>query len=1265
MKRVLYSIVCCLLFASLSMNAKKREEVKVMNLRTEEMTIPMSIDTSAPRLGWQIVSDKKNVMQTSYHILVASSPELLNKNEGNLWDSGAVGSDASQWVSYAGMPLYSNTRCYWKVKVTTSQGDSNWSETSSWNVGLLGETFWKGDWIGMDAPSPWDNETTWSRLSARYLRKEFKLSKPVKQATVYIAGLGMYELFINGNRVGSQVLAPAPTDYRKTVIYNAFDVTSLLKKQNALGITLGNGRFYTMRQNYKPYKITNFCYPKMRLDLIVEYADGTKETISSDDSWKLNADGPIRSDNEYDGEIYDARKEFADWTLPEFNDSLWSSASRVSIPTGTLRGAMASNMQVVDRLKPVSMVKHSNSYILDMGQNFAGWIRMKINGGKVGDTIRLRFAETLQKDGSLYTANLRDARCTDYYIVKGDENGKEWAPRFVYHGFRFVEVTGYDHPVKEDFIGEVVSDEMKKTGSFLCSDTILNKIYHNAVWGVQSDYKGLPVDCPQRNERQPWLGDRAMGCWGESFLFENGPLYAKWMRDICEAQREDGCIPDVAPAYWNYYSDNVTWPSVLLLASDMLYTQYGNLEPIRCAYPNMKLWMKHLKDLYVHDGLISRDKYGDWCVPPEKPELIHSQDPARQTDGTLIATAYYYKMLQLMQRFAGLQGFSSEESVYASEASLVKEAFNKKFLTVKKGTSLAPGHLLYPDSTYYGNNTVTANLLPLAFDMIPNAYTKQEVEKNIINAIVTINNNHISTGIIGVQWLMHELTKMGRSDIAWSLATNKTYPSWGYMTQRGATTIWELWNGDTANPKMNSGNHVMLLGDLLSWCYEDLGGIATDRKQPGFKHIIIKPDFSVEDMDSVNVSYETLYGKVTSHWTKNNGQLDWHIVVPANTTADAYLPDGQVKQLGSGDWSFSVKMPLRDNAMAKDEFLYEKASFPECHAATIAEAKDGSLVASFFGGTKERNPDVCIWVCRKPKGAKSWTAPKMVADGVMSAKERKACWNPVLFQVPGGDLLLFFKIGKDVADWTGWVVRSKDGGKTWSRREPLPNGILGPSKNKAIYVNGRIISPCSLEAGGWRVYFEISDDKGKTWKKVGPIAAELAIPTQLQGKALSKAKDDQEAGEAIEGSGKKPIYAIQPSIFTLKDGRLEVLCRTRNGRLAVSWSKDNGDTWTPLQLTDVPNNNSGIDAVALNDGRYALVYNDFATIPGTPKGVRTPLSVALSEDGLHWNHWITLENSPISQYSYPAIIQGKDGTLHIVYTWRRQRIKYVQLKNNK
>lgn len=355
-----------------------------------------------------------------------------------------------------------------------------------------------------------------------------------------------------------------------------------------------------------------------------------------------------------------------------------------------------------------------------------------------------------------------------------------------------------------------------------------------------------------------------------------------------------------------------------------------------------------------------------------------------------------------------------------------------------------------------------------------------------------------------------------------------------------------------------------------------------------------------------------------------------------------------------------------------------------------SRAENGDLVASFFGGTKERNPDCCIWVCRKPKGSKEWTAPKLAADGVFSLKDpqavlagidstctpvkdakgtliarRKACWNPVLFQIPGGDLILFYKIGLKVSDWTGWLVRSRDGGKTWSKREALPKGFLGPIKNKPEYINGRIICPSSTEgSNGWRVHFEISDDKGKTWKMVGPLDAELSVPTQNRKKGGVNV-DDQEGGEAIEGEGAKPVYAIQPSILKHKDGRLQILCRTRNAQVATAWSSDNGDTWSKVTLLDVPNNNSGTDAVTMKDGRHILIYNNFSTLPGTPKGPRTPLCVAVSEDGINWQPVLTLEDSPISQYSYPSIIQGKDGKLHAIYTWRRQRIKYAEIDPTK
>ncbi|MBQ0062751.1 MAG: family 78 glycoside hydrolase catalytic domain [Prevotella sp.] len=1241
MKHIL--ALCTFAFCSCFLQAQK-----VVNLRTEHLINPMSITTRTPRLGWQIASENNACVQKEYHIIVSSTREKAEKCEGDLWDT-TVKSDESQWISYAGKGLRSNMRCYWRVRLLTTKGRTQWSDIAMWNVGLLKEADWKGQWIGLEHAMPWDVEDVHSRLSARYLRKEFTLDKEVRQAVMYICGLGLYEAYINGQKVGDQVLAPAPTDYRKTVLYNAFDVTEMLGKKNAIGVVLGNGRFYTMQQKKKPYKIANFGYPKMRLNLIVEFTDGSRKLIVSDDKWKLSADGAIRSNNEYDGEIFDARKQFNGWTKTGYDDSSWANAERAGLPTGTLRGMMMPYMKVLSILpskllpnlseggdKKVStrgdLEWAKGKSIFDFSQNTAGWVKLRIPKMNAGDTLIIRYAEKLDKDGTLYTANLRNAQTTDYYISNGKDEGTMWSPIFSYHGFRYVEINRTDIPAS-DVVAEVVSDEMEETGAFHCGNEVLNSVYKATVWGIRSNYKGMPVDCPQRDERQPWLGDRTGGCFGEAYVFDNLNLYRKWNRDIAEAQREDGCIPDVAPAFWNYYSDNMTWPAALPFSMMMQYRQYGDAEAIRSHYADVKRWLAYMKEEYGEDGLITKDKYGDWCTVPESLELIHSQDPARRTDGVLISTAYYYKLCNVMAEFAHIIGLDADVAFFTAEAEKTKQAFNRTFLHIRKGTSTLPGHILHPDSTYYDNNTVTANILPLAFGMIDDADVRAEVEKNVIKTILTDNKGKLSCGVIGIQWLMQELRRMGRGDIAWLLATSNKYPSWGYMTAQGATTIWELWNGDTANPRMNSGNHVMLLGDLVTWIYEDVAGIRALRQ--GFKEIELKPDFSVDEMDDVESSYNSIYGRIVSRWKKENGRLLWHIEIPANTSAKAYMPDGEVKSLASGKYDLECSLIVKP--VVADEFLYKSAGFPECHSASIIELKNGDLLATYFGGTKERNPDVCIWVSRKAMGAIAWDAPQMVADGVMSDTLRYACWNPVLYQTADGEVMLYFKIGPNVAGWTGWYCSSSDDGRTWSARQPLQDGFLGPVKNKPIENKGRLIAPTSVEKGGWRLYFELSDDDGKTWRRTDYVTA----PT------------DSATG--------KPVQAIQPTIIILPDGRLEALCRTRSRYIGRTFSTDNGETWSQLELIDVPNNNSGLDAVNLKKGGYALICNDRPIERTKQKGDRTPLSVLRSDDGITWHHWVTLEDSPIGQYSYPSIIQGADGHLHAVYTWRRQRIKHVEL----
>jgi len=838
---------------------------------------PTAIDIQDPRFSWQIESNERAVKQIGYQVLVASSPALLSAGKADMWNSGKVISDQSVLVPYKGKALQSGRKYFWMVKVFCNKGTDE-SPVTSFGMGLLKPSDWKAKWIGLDRAFPWDSVTKFSRLSARYFRKEISLQKKLQSARVYISGLGLYELYINGSRIGDQVLAPAPTDYSKTSFYNVFDVTTQLKSgANALGITLGNGRFFTMRQNYKPQKWHTFGFPKLLLQLELQFTDGSRQVVVSDESWKVTSDGPIRTNNEYDGEEYDATKELTGWEMPGYKADNWLKAELVKAPGGVLRAQPSSNMKVMETVAPKSITKlTSGVHILDMGQNMAGWIRMKVRGNR-SQKVKLRFAESLQKDGSLYTANLRDAIVTDEYTLRGGGD-ESWAPRFVYHGFRYVEVTGYPgEPTTADFSGEVVYDDIATTGIFESSSAMLNSIHQNAWWGIRSNYKGMPVDCPQRNERQPWLGDRTMGAYGESFLFDNGNLYAKWLNDLRDAQTDKGSIPDVAPSFWYYYKDNMTWPGAYLTIADMLYQQFGDARPIISHYPSMKKWLYYMKGKYLTPGYImTKDSYGDWCVPPESPELIHSRDSTRTTDPKLIATAYYYYFLGRMQEFARLAGKAEDVAAYRADALKVREAFNKTFYA--------------SSSARYSNNTVTANLLALAFRLVPEGDSLR-VFQNIVETIEVKNAGHISTGVIGTQWIMRWLTAYGRSDLAYRMASVDTYPGWGYMVKNGATTIWELWNGNTANPAMNSQNHVMLLGDLLIWMYEDLAGIRSSSAAKGFKKIVMKAH-SPQGLTEVNASHLSPYGSIRSHWKREGNRLNWSVSIPPNTSAEIYLLDG-------------------------------------------------------------------------------------------------------------------------------------------------------------------------------------------------------------------------------------------------------------------------------------------------------------------------------------------------------------------------------------
>ena len=882
--------------------------VSLQNLRVEMLVNPVGIDIEQPALSWEIAGNERAVEQLSYQVIVSSTPENLELDKGDLWNSGKVDSDRSIHVKYAGRLLKSGMTAYWKVKVWTSKGPSNWSKPAIWSKGLSQYKDWTGRWIGFDKYFPWDDEKS-VRLSARYFRKEFATTKQVKSATASIMGLGLYELYIDGKKVGDQVLAPAPTDFTQNIKYNTFDVTrQIMPGKHAIGVILGNGRFFEMRQS-KAYKQKTFGFPKLLMQINITYTDGSSETIKTDQSWKGTADGPILANNEYDGEEYDARKEMPGWNKAGFDDKNWLVPEYVQEPGGTYEAQMNQFMKVMQDIKAQSITKRGDKYIIDFGQNMAGWVKFRVKGAE-GRKVTLRFAESLQADGSIFTTNLRDAKSTDTYILRG-EGIEEWEPRFIYHGFRYIEVDGYPGtPAKSDFTARLVYDDMKTIGAFESSNALLNQIYKNSWWGIASNYKGMPVDCPQRNERQPWLGDRPTGAYGESFLFDNTALYKKWLEDIRYAQKADGAIPDVAPAFWRYYSDNMTWPGTLLMISDMLHRQTGDAEVLKEYYPSMKKWLEYMESRYLNEqGIMTKDSYGDWCVPPVTVEAGRGVNADQKHPSALIATAYYYYYLNLLSRFAELTGNTVDIASFKERAAAAKIAFNKKY---------------YNQAGYYGENTLTDNLLALAFGLVQNEDLKK-VQNQIVQIIEVKNKGHLSTGLIGTQWLMRTLSDMGRGDLAYKIATQKTYPSWGYMIENGATAIWELWNGNTANPKMNSQNHVMMLGDLMIWYYENLLGIKSDEANPGFRNIVMKPEM-IEGLNFAKGSFQSPYGTIKSDWKKSGKTFNWDITIPANTKAMIYVPATSTDKIKESGKKVSASRGLRFIRMEGSRAVFEAGS---------------------------------------------------------------------------------------------------------------------------------------------------------------------------------------------------------------------------------------------------------------------------------------------------------------------------------------------------
>ena len=889
--------------------------ITITNPNVEQQVHEQPLATAQPRFSWNYETTENEVVQKDYHIIVASTAENAQNGIGDLWDSGVIPSNQMLYIPYAGKELHSRDKAYWKVITTVAAKGKKAkveSEVKSFEISLLNQDDWQAKWIGHEFED--DVLVGKTRLAARYLRMEFALKSEVCEARLYVSGMGVYSAYLNGSEVApEELLKPTLSWYSKRVYFNTYDVTKMLQQgDNAVGIILEGGRYTSLRYNAANPNwdgsdhVFGFGTPRLLLQLEVTYKDGQKETIISDETWKITNRGPIRTANEWDGETYDENFDLGDWNKAGYDDSAWLQAELVDAPEGQLTAQPNPNITVMEKLKPVSLFQKGDKWYLDMGQNMVGFIDMKARGQQPGDIITLRFAELLTPDSLLYTANLRSAECTDRYIVTNNSklstdsklstlnSELHWHPMFVYHGFRYVEISGLrETPNLDDFEGWVIYDEMPVTGSFETSNEIINAVYHNAYWGIRGNYRSMPTDCPQRDERLGWTGDRTTGNYGESYIFNNHQLYAKWITDGDDSQWDNGSLANVIPPYWRGYTDNMTWPGAMVTVTDMLYTRFGDMEPIHQHYAAWKKWMFHMKNDYMRAGLMPRDTYGDWCMPPESLELIHSNDATRITDATVISTPFYCYLCGKMAKFAEILGFDEDVAFFQQEITTSTIAFNDKYFNRVTGV--------------YANNTVTANILPLWFGMVPKGL-EDKVMESIVDKTMNECDGHVSTGVIGIQQLMRCLTEYGHGDLALKIASNDTYPSWGYMYRNGATTIWELWNGNTADPAMNSGNHVMLLGDLILWEYEYLGGIRA--LEPGYSKIQLKP-YPIEGLDYVYCTYNSVSGRIESHWKREGNHFEWDIVIPANTTTEVCLPTAngyEVQTYGSGKYHLSSEL---------------------------------------------------------------------------------------------------------------------------------------------------------------------------------------------------------------------------------------------------------------------------------------------------------------------------------------------------------------------
>jgi alpha-L-rhamnosidase len=909
------------------------QKLTVYDPSCEHKINPMGIDASQPRLSWKIIGSGRNIIQTAYSIRVATDKSFSKKNI--VWESGKVNSDESVLQSYSGPALQSAARYYWQVKVWgADKNESAWSSVAFWEMGLQKPEDWKASWI-----EPVQD-------TARYMpglmaRKEFSVKKKVAAARVYITSHGFYELWLNGKKVGDEVFTPGWTSYQKRLQYQVYDITDILQQgNNAVGAMLGDGWYrgsLAWENNWGIWgkKLGLLC------ELRIKYTDGTEEAIVSDKEWKGTQDGPVTMNSIYNGENYDARKEMKGWVTAGFDDGGWKAVNIADYSKNDLITVQTVPVRRIEELKSIKIFRTpKGTLVADIGQNMVGWVKLKVKGNP-GTTVTIRHAEVLDKYGEFYTENLRAAAASAKYTLKGNEE-ETYEPRFSFFGFRYVAIDGYPGELKpESITGIVIHSDMKPAGTFECSNPLINQLQRNILWGQKGNFLDVPTDCPQRDERLGWTGDAQAFCRTAAFNMNVAAFFTKWLKDLAADQSAEGQVPFVIPDVLRNNETSAGWGDVATIAPWTIYQVYGDKQILETQYASMKAYVEYIRkkagNSYLWKG---GSVFGDWLFY----KSMRQTENDGYTNPDMIATMFFAYSAKLLAQTATVLGKTDDEKLYKDVFEKVKEAFNKTYVT-------AEGHIASESQTGY--------VLALNFGLLPENI-RPKAAQYLVDDIKS-RGNHLSTGFLGTPYLCHVLSENGRTDIAYDLLLQESFPSWLYPVKMGATTIWERWDGQKTDSTfqdvgMNSFNHYAY-GAIGDWMYRVAAGMEIGK--PGYKHILIQPQPD-KRLKYAKASYESSYGQISSGWEMQDGKLVVKVKIPANTSAKITLPSAQMdKVTENGIVVTSVFKNVKQEGKnvvleaGSGEYVFEYTT----NLAVVANAADTTKLASLLQSlaTKEKN----------------------------------------------------------------------------------------------------------------------------------------------------------------------------------------------------------------------------------------------------------------------------------------------------------------------